>query len=65
MKPGDKITYSHPEDGEDADKARAAKVLKLGCGYVIKAVEVSLWRTDLTLHGLTGKFNSVMFEVVA
>ncbi len=65
MKAGDAIRYTTEPTNEQATWASCDDprgVLKLGGRYVLEEVDVHSFHTKLTLVGVSGHWNSILFE---
>ncbi len=63
---GDKVCYSHPDNGWHVDRERSARHLTPGAIYTVSRVEVHDWHTRLWFEEVGDDvwFNSVQFEEV-
>jgi len=68
LKIGDKIVYSCPDNGTNADKDQCKTFLKLNETYMVKHFDMGGYHTDIWLEGVgfsdhhLAGFNSVMFQ---
>lgn len=56
--------FSHPENGRDFDQEEARKALTPGDKYPLQNAFVERCSTRILLKGITGYFNSVLFDFV-
>lgn len=54
--------FSHPENGCDFDQEEALKALTPGAKYPLQNAFVERCSTRILLEGVTGYFNSVLFD---
>ena len=60
---GQRVVFSHPENGYEHDIAEAAKLLAPGQVYTVSKVYIGGWFTELTFEEVgETKFNSVQFS---
>lgn len=61
---GDKVKYSHPENGREPARKLAEKFLVPGDTYYVDTVKIYGSETHIKLQGLKYWFNSVLLERV-
>ena len=64
MQVGMKIRFAHPTAGYDSDQEQAKAYLTLGQIYTIRSFEIGSWMSHVSLEGLPGMFNTVLFDEV-
>jgi hypothetical protein len=62
LSPGCRVRYANPDAGYPGEQKDAAERLTLGEVYVITLTDVGQSKTYLTLAGIEGRYNSVLFN---
>ncbi len=58
--PGTAVVFLD-DNGYDAEREEAAKILTKGQRYEVRDVDVDSWYSNVILEGVPGSFNTVMF----
>lgn len=52
------------KNGYDYELREAKKKITVGKEYYVSTITIDKWKTTINLYGISGDFNSVMFEPV-